>query len=500
MKKIDARAVCKKIATITIGKRAMVVASILFLVVALLPLLRMTIYAVPWSDDYSYSVYTRNFINEYGIFPGAFMGAAYVTRTWWYCWQGTFSSIFLMAMMPEAFAEGTYWLGLVAIILFFVVSALWVCMTLLRHFTNAEFGERIVISILVTVTMVVLIRSAQQGFYWYNSAIHYTFMHGVLFLLVSVALVLYYQSKKWMSVLLMALLSVLAFVCSGSNFVSGLQGMLVCVLFLGIAFLRRRRQLKYYISPILVYAIGLYMSISAPGNAYRSAYYEGQGPIEAIWNSFVTGAQNLWPFTDWITLVILAIYIFLMWNIVADVKYSFPMPGVISFLSFCFYCTGYTSSFYGMGYAGLSRTWNVVKFTYQILLFINVAYWMGWGMRKWRLSGRSIPKMKNYAMVYFVAAVIVVIGFRFDDNQAGHFSSYGAYYYVHTGEAANYYNTWQERFEIIKNSGDVVELSPLVWQPHLLCFADVSTNPEHGDNTPLASWYGKQAVCVKVED
>ena len=242
------------------------------------------------------------------------------------------------------------------------------------------------------------------------------------------------------------------------------------------------------------------MSISAPGNAYRSAQYEGQGPLEAIMNSFIAGAQNLWHFTDWITLVILAVYVFMMWNVMARSAYKFAAPLVITLFSFCFYCTGYTSSFYGMGYPGLSRTWNVVKFTYQMLLFVNVAYWMGWGMRKWREKGHVVPIIKNYAFAYIIAAIVVCVGFHFDDNQAGHFSSYGAYYYVHTGEAANYYNAWQERFETIKNSGDVVELRPLVWQPHLLCLADISSNPEHGDNTPLASWYEKQAVYVKVEE
>lgn len=500
MKKMNIGGICKKLVTTTIGKRGMVVASVTLLIVALIPLLRMTQYAIPWSDDYSYAGYTRGFIQQYGVFPGAFMGAWYVTRTWWHCWQGTFSSIFLMALMPEAFAEGTYWIGLALIMLLFVASSLVLCMKLLHYFTNAGFGERLTVSILVTVTMVVLICSAQQGFYWYNSAVHYTFMHGVTFLLVAVLFVLYEQRKTWKNFLWMILLSVLAFICSGSNFVSGLQGMLVCGMVFMVSLVYKRSQSKYYVLPTLVYAIGLYKSISAPGNAFRSAQYQGQGPIEAIWNSFVTGAKNLWSFTDWITLVILAVYIFLMWNIMADVKYRFNMPGLFTLMSFCFYCTGYTSSFYGMGYGGLSRTWNVVKFTYQILLFINVAYWMGWGMRKWRQKGRKIPVMKNYAITYVAAALVICIGFRFDDNQAGHFSSYGAYYYIHTGEAANYYHAWQDRFETIKNGGDVVELEPLVWKPRLLYLADISSNPEHGDNTPLAAWYGKQAVYVKVED
>lgn len=500
MKKLNIGGICKKLFGITIGKKGMVIVSVLGLIVALLPLLRMAMYAVPWSDDYSYAVYTRSFINAYGAFPGAFMGAAYVTRTWWYCWQGTFSSIFLMAMMPEAFSEGTYWVALVAIILIFTMAAFVLCVTLSRKFAKADWPESITISIFVVITMLVLIRSAQQGFYWYNSAIHYTFMHGMLFLFVASLCALYFQRNTGKSILWAVLLTLLAVICSGSNFVSALQGFLIGGMFFAVSLVYKRQQSKYYVFPMLVYAVGLYLSISAPGNAMRSAQYEGQTPMEAVFNSFVVGAQNLWHFTDWITLVILAVYIFMMWNVMARSTYKFAAPLAITVLSFCFYCTGYTSSLYGMGHPGLSRTWNVVKFTYQILLFVNVAYWMGWGMRKWREKGRVVPTIKNYALTYVVAMIVVCIGFHFDDNQAGHFSSYGAYYYVHTGEAANYYNEWQTRFEEIKNGGEVVELRPLVWRPHLLCLADISSNPEHGDNTPLASWYDKQAVYVKVEE
>lgn len=39
--------------------------------------------------------------------------------------------------------------------------------------------------------------------------------------------------------------------------------------------------------------------------------------------------------------------------------------------------------------------------------------------------------------------------FKASPNQAGHYSSYGAYYYVHTGEAYNFHQEYLERIEEI---------------------------------------------------
>jgi len=56
-------------------------------------------------------------------------------------------------------------------------------------------------------------------------------------------------------------------------------------------------------------------------------------------------------------------------------------------------------------------------------------------------------------------------------NKVDSFSSYGAYYYIHSGEAYNSY---------------------------FLCIGDLSTDPNAQQNVSFAKWYEKEAVYIVV--
>lgn len=78
---------------------------------------------------------------------------------------------------------------------------------------------------------------------------------------------------------------------------------------------------------------------------------------------------------------------------------------------------------------------------------------------------------------------------------------YGAYYYVHSGEAFNYYNEQLAREENIKKSGADVELEPLVWRPWFLCKKIELSEDTHAEqNVAMARWYGKSSICVKSSE
>ena len=104
---------------------------------------------------------------------------------------------------------------------------------------------------------------------------------------------------------------------------------------------------------------------------------------------------------------------------------------------------------------------------------MNLLYWMGWLFRK---SKRELPAAKHYLWYYVMAGILTVVIFHFTGNQAGSYSSYGAYYYVHTGEAAIYRQQYLQRVEKIRQS-------------------DASA-PE---NVSMAMWYDKAQIYVKTE-
>lgn len=470
------------------------------LVAILLPILRLAMFTTPWYDDYSYTFYTKSFMAQDGNWPGIVNGAWYTARTWWYCWQGTFSSIFLMGLSPLVFGEKYYWMGVMAIIVFFVLASMLLVKVVCKNILKANWSTQLTVSSLVTAALVEFIYNSQQGLFWYNSAVHYTFMHGVVFVFVAVLVKMFYTDKTVALLGWSVLTLPMILLCGGANFVTALQGMLSLSIAFFVMILYRRKSAYFCIFLMVVYAICLYKNISAPGNSIRGAYYQGYGAMESIFYSFVSAFENFWELTGFRFLFVLALFVLLTWNTVKDLKFEFRFPGLVSFFSLCFYATGYTSSYYGMGTEGLARTWVVVKFTLSLLMFINVAYWLGWVMKRREKKRGEVKAVKHWVWCYAVVAAGILMCFLFTEGQARDFSTFGAYYYVHTGEAANHNMEYMKRVETIKNGGANVEVEPMFWKPWFLFKGELSTDPSAEQNVEMAKWYGKESITLKIKD
>ena len=85
-------------------------------------------------------------------------------------------------------------------------------------------------------------------------------------------------------------------------------------------------------------------------------------------------------------------------------------------------------------------------------------------------------------------------------DQAGHYSAYGAYYYVHTGEAYNFHQEYLERVEKLLGDEDDVQLQPYHYKPWFLCMGDLSEDENNEANRSLAIWYDKDSVTLISED
>ncbi len=488
----------KKILSYEIPEKWLAVLFLCLLCVALLPIFRLAYYAFPWYDDYIYSVHVKPYLQEYGSWQGALLGAFYVVRNKWHVWQGTYSSIFMMALMPEIFGKGLYCIGLIFSISFFAAAGITLVKVLSRNLLKMKWHKQISTAVLVILMMIELIYTAQQGIFWYNSAVHYTFMHGMMFFMIASAVKLVVSVSKKQAVFWALITAVLAFICAGANFVTCLQGILFLFVVMAAGCFFRKKRSLWLMPALAVYGMGMFINVTAPGNDVRGAFYQGYGPVQSILSSFQAGFRYFWEYTGSITIIILAVFVLLIWNSVRDLEFTFPMPGIVTFVSFGLYCTGFTPAYYAMGGESLSRTMVVIKFTLQILLLINVTYWLGWCMKKWRKRDGQIPRVKQWWVVYAACGFAAVLWLVMNPNQAGSCSSYGAYYYVSTGEAYNIYSEYEDRIEIIENSNeDMVEVKPYFWKPWFLFRGDLTTDIKAETNASMAEWYGKNGIYIK---
>lgn len=488
----------KKIAGWCPGPELYAAGAVAALLLLLIPLVRLALYSVPWYDDYNYGRFAKIAMENAPTLQNAVKGALECVRVSWYAWQGTYSSVLLMSLMPGIWGEEYYCLGPVFLILLLTVSVCVLVSTLLKNILKAERSHIVGLSAVSAIMTVVLIHTAQAGFYWYNGGVHYVGIHAFAMLLTAVTVKLFYEEQMWRRCLWTILGILLAALVAGGNFVTALQGLLVLLSIVALGCIPHKGRTFFLLPVLAAYAWGFYKNVSAPGNDKRAANFVdwGMSPAKSVLYSFVEGGRKAWEFTGWMTLVLLVLMLPLILHMVRRTTFEFKKPWLVSLWSVCLYATGFTPSLYSLGHGGLGRTLNAVKLTWQLLLILNLIYWCGWLCRRLKLRGENSGQMWCW-WFYPLTALMILLVFWTEPNQAGSFSSYGAYYYIHTGEAYNFYQEYLERVEILKSDESYVELTPYRWRPWFICMGDLSGNPEDESNRALAAWYGKaEIICV----
>ncbi len=514
----------KKIGQLHFSKKILAIGMLLLLAAALLPLYRLTLFTFPKYDDFGYGL---NLWKEqrygYGLLTILTAGFRTVESSY-YSWQGTYSSIFMMAQMPGALGFEYYFIGPMMLISALTLSTFFMSMVLTGAYLKGDLWDRISFSVLVTLTLIECIYTAQQGFFWYNGGVHYIFMHSMMFFMVGL-MVLLHRAKHVVSKILLAfLVCIFGIICAGSNFVTCIQGLLLLAGYLVLVIctgkmpatvpapfgkwispgLWARLGFFWYVPALYFYVKGLLANVNAPGNAHRQAFYSGFGPLKSIYWSLRTGLGDLHLFLTPIALSLLVMSIPLAWMMVRGMTYKFRLPGLFTLLSYCFYCSGFTSSYYSMGGSGLSRTWLAVCATAQVLAFVNLIYWVGYVTHNERILTflKRIFRFpaRHYVLYYLAVAAAMLAVFHFTPDKIGAVSSFGAYYYVHSGEANNLHQEFLERVEIIESSshapGEVVEVPSYTYMPWFLIAKDMTEDPENEENRMAAEFFGVGGISV----
>lgn len=490
----------KKIAGIKIREKWVAVLAVIVMLGLLVPLFRLALYAVPYYDDYLHVKFAKSFINAYGGFSGWLEGVLYTVKSQYYAWQGTYSTQFIVSASPLVLDDKYYSYVVIAVLVIFLISVMAFVLMTTRRLMKITAGARWIMAVVFATTLVELIYTAQQGIFWYNGEVHYTLMHGLMLLMIGIAVEILYAESYKKALILSVPMAILGIIVAGSNFVTILQGLLVLLTIAGLGMLCKNKKTFCLIVPTCIYAYGFYINVIAPGNDKRAQNFQGYGVLKSILYSFKSAWEEFGQFTGLIMIVVMLLIIPVVWNAVIKMDYQFKLPGLVTLYSVCLYATGFTSSYYGMGSAGVPRAWVVIKFTLQLMLFINEIYWIGWFVKR-RQKKTEVKQMEHYLLYYIAICLMMLVVFAITPNKVESFSSYGAYYYIHSGEAYNFYQQYQERMEVIENSGGVgvIQVEPYYWQPSFLCMGDLSTDPNAATNRALAEWYGKEAIYVVIE-
>ena len=130
---------------------------------------------------------------------------------------------------------------------------------------------------------------------------------------------------------------------------------------------------------------------------------------------------------------------------------------------------------------------------------LNIIYISGY------LFGRN-GRMRNTAERFGIKTGVVYAAILFataagayglSTNRAGTIAGFGAYYYVHSGEAFNFREQYLERVQVLKSEEKDVVFETYRFRPWMLCAGELSDDPEAEENRLVEEWYKKDSVRIR---
>ena len=455
------------------------------------------LYVYPQGDDFEYGAYAHQAIEAgYGL-QGALGGAAKMVAKSYQIWQGTFSSIFLMALQPGIWGEKYYHLtpllliGLLLSALFFFMDSLF------RKVCGAKKREVFLLFLMAAFLMTQLVPAQVSAFYWWNGAIHYT--GAIAFLLYMVSFVIRAAVGTSKKKFYITAACVAAVMVGGGNLVTALIGsVLVIYALIAVGISKRRELLKYILTPGMALASAFIINIAAPGNWIRqenSGEIIEYGIIGSIIKSFevcTEYALGEWIDIFWILMVLSAMP--LLSKIASRFRFSYPLPGIVSLAAFCMLSAMYTPQLYAIGEWDTGRIQNIIYDMFIIETLVLEFYWLGWIQKQNALSWDIGMTWKWYAACSAAGMAAFVLTAAADPESMTSSAVLAA---VSNGEAQEYADAIQENIRKIKRSPDdeLIQIQEPPQKPEIFKSNEIETW-RYG----TAAYYGKNKIRYYGEE
>lgn len=483
------------------------IAAFLFFIV---PLLYVGRYNHAASDDYWFAFHTySSWLNTHSLLE-VFKAAIHESATFYVNWQGTYSSVFFMALSPFLFGEQCahavpyIMIGMTSIstgILMYAVLKRWLGLN----------GYTCVSAIMAACIMqCAFMYTPASGLYWWNAAAHYVFMQGFWNLMVSFALLSFDRMchdrgrRIWGG---MAACTVAAFMSAGGNFSTALLTaetlVLLEILALVLWWTQKKKCYLWFAIPFLVGEVGFFINILSPGNAVRQNYFQKANVLKSIGNSFSYSFSQM---VLWINIWVIVILVLLLPVILKAAmvsSYSFRYPLLVTGMGYCLYASMFTPGFYALGAEPLSRNQNICKMFLLMLLVLLEAYWCGWLVHRIKAVKTIIPAHgKNVLIWTAVLSIALLTGIvcftRLDlVSKQANFVNYGAWLLSTDGRGQRYWNEYLQRLQLYKNDDKIVYVQPYSDHPYPLWVNGDTEESivESGElNSLVARWYAKDAI------
>ena len=473
------------------------------LIAVLVPLFWIAHYNFFNADDFIFAKNATEVWEESHSVIKVFLAQMSYTKSIYSSWQGTYFSTWFYSSMIGIFGKNAYYMSTYLSLGSFVLAGAILYLYIFLKIMRTDIFSAGIVTACCLSLQILLTPVPCEAFFWFCGAMVYTFVYALALLLITILIALYYTDKLWKVIVLEIQAVFLTIAVGGSNYVTGLTMLTIYGLGTLWVIYKKHSRRWIYLGNTFLYLVAFLMNVLAPGNQIRQDYsgVESMSAIGAILRSFKEAAAFIVTYT-WLPCVILGVmFIPLFIKMVKKSKYRYPLPVLVSILSFGVFAAQFTPTLYALGILGAGRVLNLYRQNFYVLLFGNELYWIGWFVRVWGERHETVEKVREkepFNLLLpgwcFGGALLCYSLMFWGGNTVTSVSAIKA---LRTGEAQQYYQEWQERLEILED--DTVQeayLKPFTVKPYLLFFEDIISGKDNWVNVGMADMFGKTAVYL----
>lgn len=457
-------------------------------IIGMIPLFFLSPYIFPKADDYSFGYHAHRAWEATGSLIEVAKAAVVMVKEAYFDWQGTYTSIFLMAVQPAVFDEKFYAVVPFLFIALITISSWFFLKTLL---VNVLQGDKVLSQVCIWSYILFVVQrvpDSQSAFIWYNGATHYIISHCMLLFMLAFIIRLWLGKRQWSNCLGAVISGIYV---GGGNQVTAVGTLLICLTILCVVTWKKSwKKHKAVIFSCVVYFGALIINFMAPGNFNRMGRQEGYGLFASFFLAFIKSMEYM--FGKWMHWSVLLLVLFLLpvfWKVVRKTKITFSYPLLVIGYSWCYMASLFFAPLFTIKDVTVGRFQNVMYMQWILILLFDIAYVLGWLQRKYELQNvSSIVQNEKKYILCVLGSFLIFMGL----SAAGEPQKYTATYALQTlmdSGLQQYREEYWEMVDILNSDAKEVEITDFSYIPEYL---DVSLRHEG-----LCLFYSKDKVIIK---
>ena len=473
--------------------------AVLGFILLLLPVGYLSFVNRATGDDFGYSLFTKIAWDSTHSLKEVLKGAWMTTKQTYIGWQGTWFTVFLFTLQPEIFHVKGYVFVAFFMLFIWCGSTVLLMKELLGKKLNYDKWSVRLITVLFLIIAISFVPRKQPAIFWYVGATHYTIPFSMC------QMVVYWLLKYGEEYKVRFLLGITLFMAclGGANYQAALFAIIATIYFVFADFvLNKNKKIMLLFIPIILEAIGLIISMKAPGNLVRGGDEFGftiGKVVETIGKSFVGGIKDgiFYLRTSPMIYVILLTVCIVMLHAVKErnnnisIKYKW----VLLLSVFCLYSAMQAPAIF----AGVEVSGGVYNTNFLVFLMFMVTLSVIVSEKLGDFLKSKYPNIWNkiYAKVImpgFVICSLLMLVCRSDIKETTTWQSLD---YIATGQAADFKAQMEQFTELLSDETvqDVVlpsindKQGPLQHMP-------ATTDSNAWSNTVIKNYYRKNSVVA----